>query len=109
MQLRLKELRTAQGLTQKQLAQAAGVQTAAVGKWERGENQLKLAEAAAIADQLGYTIDELIGRTPRELSYESRQHEHLETSWASLNQTGKAKLLEYARLLTMDENNTRKR
>lgn len=109
MRLRLRELRKAQGLTQKELTRAAGVQQGAVGKWERGENQLKLTDAAMIADLLGCSIDDLVGCEPRELSYESRQHERLETSWASFNQTGKAKLLEYARLLVMDENNTRKR
>lgn len=109
MRLRLRELRKAQGLTQKELARAAGVQQGAVGKWERGENQLKLTEAAIFADLLDCSVDDLIGREPRELSYESRQHERLETSWALLNQSGKAKLLEYARLLTMDANNTSKR
>jgi transcriptional regulator with XRE-family HTH domain len=106
MQLRLREYRTARGLTQGDVARAVGVTTAAVGKWERGENQLKVGEAATIADLLSCSVDDLIGRGPRELAYEARQHEELERAWSVLNLDGRGKLLAHARLLALDANNT---
>ena len=107
MRLRLKDLREARGLTQKEVARTVGVEPAAISKWERGENQLKVMEAAVIADLLDCSIDDLVGREPRETSYEQGRHDTLELWWARLNHDGKTKLLEYARLLALDPNNTR--
>ncbi|MBR2835181.1 MAG: helix-turn-helix transcriptional regulator [Coriobacteriales bacterium] len=101
-------LREAQGLGQRALAQCVGVNESAYGKWERNENQLKLADAAKIADLLGCKIDDLVGREARELGPEMERHEALERQWALLNHEGKTKLLDYARLLALDPNNTRK-
>jgi transcriptional regulator with XRE-family HTH domain len=99
MQLRLKEYRTARGVTQGQLAQAVGVTTAAVGKWERGDNQLKLSDAAAVADLLGCSLDELAGRTPPD----DPGRGGVDAAWAALGPAGREKLADYARLLVQDE------
>jgi|GEM_PF-2059021 len=105
MQLQLKNLRTGKGLSQRDIAQCAGVQPAAVSKWENGENQLKLSEAVKIVRYLDCTLDDLAGIKPRELSHESQQHQALERAWAGLSREGRAKLLEYARLLALDKKN----
>lgn len=106
MQLELKNLRTSKGYSQEDVARHVGVQAAAVGKWERGENQLKLSEAVKIVRYLDCTLDDLAGIGPRELSAESRSHQELERLWAQLNRAGQARLLEHARLLTLDKKNT---
>jgi len=103
MQLRLKELRLAKKRTQEEIAREVGVKTAAVGKWERGENQLRLGEAVKIVRYLDCTLDDLAGIGARELAAESKQHQELERAWAKLGRDGRRKLLDYARLLAQDE------
>ena len=51
--------RVALRLTQEQLAQAVGVSRQTVAKWESGETSPDLEHAAALADVLGTTIDDL--------------------------------------------------
>lgn len=51
--------RQAVGLTQEALAAAVGVSRQTVAKWETGETSPDLQHAAALADALGCTIDEL--------------------------------------------------
>jgi len=103
MQLRLREIRLARERTQEEVAREVGVKPAAVGKWERGENHLRLGDAVKIVRYLDCTLDDLAGIGARELSAESRQHQELERAWAGLGQTGRRKLLDYARLLAQDE------
>lgn len=73
---RIKRFRTAQGLTQQQLAEKVGVTQTAVAAWEcgkrgvpKGDNLLRLAEA------LGFDADRLMGtaRAPSEMSLEAAQ------------------------------------
>ena len=70
---RIKRSRTAQGLTQQQLAKKVGVTQTAVAAWEcgkrgvpKGDNLLRLAEV------LGFDADRLMGtaRAPSEISLE---------------------------------------
>ena len=103
MQLRLREIRTGRGRSQEDVAQHVGVKAAAVGKWERGENHLRLGDAVKIVTYLDCTLDDLAGIGARELSAESRQHQELERAWAKLGQAARRKLLDYARLLAQDE------
>jgi transcriptional regulator with XRE-family HTH domain len=63
---RLKELRTARGMTQEALARAAGVGNDAVRNWERGRRTPMLDMAVKLADALECTLDELAGRTVAE-------------------------------------------
>lgn len=61
MRLYLKDLRKAKRLTQGQLADAVGATKRQIGAWERGENDLPLDYACAIADVLECTLDEIAG------------------------------------------------
>lgn len=54
--------RIAQNYTQKQLAQKIGVTHAAISYWENGVNIPNVKDCWLLADALGITIDELVGR-----------------------------------------------
>lgn len=61
---RLKELRTAAGMTQNQLAQAAGLALSVVQKYENGVNRLlgaRTENVLRIARALGVSVDDLVG------------------------------------------------
>ncbi len=58
---KLAEIRKQKGLTQEELAQKLGVKDITISRYERGERQLTIEKAQAIANALGCTISELIG------------------------------------------------
>lgn len=59
---RLRELRTAAGLTQQGLAQAAGLSVSLIAQIEQGStSDPKLSTATAICRALGVSIDKLAG------------------------------------------------
>jgi XRE family transcriptional regulator, regulator of sulfur utilization len=62
---RLRRLRQARGLSQSELAKAAGVPVGTLRGWEYGRRTPLLDAAARLADALGCTLDELAGRTAR--------------------------------------------
>lgn len=57
--------RIAQNYTQKQLAQKIGVTHAAISYWENGVNIPNVKDCWLLADALGITTDELVGRDLR--------------------------------------------
>lgn len=59
--MRLKELRKAQRYSQKHIAEMAGIQQAAVCRWESGQYDPKLSIALKVARGLGVSISELVG------------------------------------------------
>lgn len=59
----IRENRTAQHLSQKQLAAMIGVTHAAISYWENGVNIPNVKFCWLLADALHITIDELVGRT----------------------------------------------
>jgi transcriptional regulator with XRE-family HTH domain len=61
---RLKALRKAAGLSQSQLARAAGVPIGTLRGWEYGRRKPLLDTAAKLAVALGCTLDELAGIAP---------------------------------------------
>ena len=61
----IKVNRIAQNYTQKQLAQKIGVTHAAISYWENGVNIPNVKDCWLLADALGLTIDELVGRDLR--------------------------------------------
>jgi transcriptional regulator with XRE-family HTH domain len=63
---RLKRLREAAGLSQSQLAAAAGVPVGTLRNWEYDRREPLLGAAARLADGLGCTLDELAGRTVKD-------------------------------------------
>ena len=61
----IKVNRIAQNYTQKQLAQKIGVTHAAISYWENGVSIPNVKDCWLLADALGITIDELVGRDLR--------------------------------------------
>lgn len=57
---KLKELMESRSVTQKELADVAGVSEAGMSYFARGVKQPSLAVAKRIADRLGVTVDDLI-------------------------------------------------
>lgn len=57
----IKELRKKKGLRQEQLAEAMGVSTASVSKWETNQSYPELTLLAELADFFEVSIDTLIG------------------------------------------------
>ena len=90
----IRSLRRAKGVSQEQLADLCGVKLIQVGYWESGRD-LTLSDAAAIADALNVTIDDLVGREVCNLD-----DDHLAKLYGALDTQGKAKLIEYAHLLS---------
>lgn len=62
VELRVKSLREAAGLTQRDLAKSVGVNCSTVCKWESGAIYPTADRIPKIADTLHCTIDELFGR-----------------------------------------------
>ncbi len=58
----IRERRTAIGMSQRDLARAAGVDVRQIRRYEAGEQQPLLSVAIAIADALGITVAELAGK-----------------------------------------------
>jgi transcriptional regulator with XRE-family HTH domain len=61
---RLARLREAAGMSQPALAEAAGVPVTTLRNWERGRRQPLALALGSLADALGVTADELLGRKP---------------------------------------------
>lgn len=59
MLLRIRELRLAAGLTQKQLADKMGISKPAVSLWESGAQRPSVDKLPKLAGILGSSIDEL--------------------------------------------------
>ena len=58
---RLKELRKERGDTQSTIASLLGVNVKTVSRWEKGENEIKLAQANMLADYFGVSVGYLLG------------------------------------------------
>jgi transcriptional regulator with XRE-family HTH domain len=72
---RLRELRTARGLTQTRLAELLGMPARSYNRWERGGHVPHLGMAVKIADILQVTLDELVGRKETTSEVAIRNHE----------------------------------
>lgn len=59
--LKLKEMRKASGLTQKEVAEQAGVKLATYRTWEQGVSGISLEKAYALAMVLGCSVNDLCG------------------------------------------------
>lgn len=67
LSVRIKRLRIANGLTQKQLGELIGTSAAAVGKWEMGVYLPKGRYVSKLARALGIDAAALLGDTPNSL------------------------------------------
>lgn len=63
MKLRLKELRTSKGWTQRQAAEAAGMSVSYYADMERGDKQSNAARQEALARAFGVTVPDLFEAT----------------------------------------------
>ena len=59
--LKLKEMRKASGLTQKEVAERANVKLSTYRTWEQGVSGISLEKAYALAIVLGCTLNDLCG------------------------------------------------
>ncbi|TCK20626.1 helix-turn-helix transcriptional regulator [Pseudonocardia endophytica] len=64
----IRQRRAALGMSQGDLARAAGVDTRQIRRYEAGEQQPLLSVAMSIADALGISVSELAGRTPNRVT-----------------------------------------
>ena len=58
---RLKELRKEKGDNQSAIASLLGVNVKTVSRWEKGENEIKLAQANMLANHFGVSVEYLLG------------------------------------------------
>jgi len=65
LSIRIAAWRKARGLTQADLAEAAGVTASAVCLWEAGKSSPSQSHLAAIVDRLGLSIARFYGRVPK--------------------------------------------
>lgn len=61
---RLRELREAKKLSQKDVADRIGVTPGSVAHWELGMKNISMRNLIALADLLECTTDQLLGRDP---------------------------------------------
>ena len=73
MQLRIRDLREDNDLTQKQIAEILICDQSLYSKYERGERPLPLECAEKLADYYGVSVDYLIGRTNIKEPYPHRK------------------------------------
>lgn len=62
--MRLKELRTERGLSQKEVADALACSITVYSRYETGAREPSIDSLIRLADFYGVTLDELVGRTP---------------------------------------------
>ena len=58
----IKDARERKGYSQKELAEKAGINKSNIGHWERGQTFPSIINLIPVADVLGMTLDELVGR-----------------------------------------------
>lgn len=73
MQLRIRDLREDNDLTQKQIAEYLICDQSLYSKYERGERPLPLECAEKLADYYGVSVDYLLGRTNIKKPYPSKK------------------------------------
>ena len=61
--IRLKELRLQKRLKQSELAEVLHVKQNTISNWENGKTEISNADAIAIANFFGVTVDYLLGRS----------------------------------------------
>lgn len=63
---RLREFRSARGLTQVRLSELLGISPRVYNRWEQGDADPRLDTVVKIADLLKVSLDDLLGRTEPE-------------------------------------------
>ena len=60
--MRIRDLRTCAGMTQRELADKLGISGAAVAQWETGDKRPTVDNLERLADIFGVTVDYILGR-----------------------------------------------
>ena len=60
--MRIRDLRTCAGLTQRELADKLGISCVAVAKWETGASRPTVGNLERLADIFGVSVDYILGR-----------------------------------------------
>ena len=58
----IKDARESKGYSQRELAKKSGIGISNIGHWERGQTFPSIINLIPVADVLGITLDELVGR-----------------------------------------------
>lgn len=95
--MKLKELREEAHLTQAELAKAIGNVQRNISNWENGASEPDIATILRLADVLGVTVDELLGREEApptlypngDFSYDLSREIMIESRWLDLEQQEK--------------------
>lgn len=64
-QMRLQQLRERRRISRRVLSELCGLNPDAVRRYERGEADPSIAAVISLADELGVSVDYLLGRTDR--------------------------------------------
>ena len=94
MEIKLKELRQAQGLSVAQMCARLGIQDSRYRKWESNSAQIPLAYAVSCCDILHCSLDELAGRSVPTMANDERE---LLALYRSTDRRGKASIMLVAR------------
>lgn len=89
MDTRIRELREAQGLSRRELADRAGLSYTALTKWESGTNEIGFDKAVVIARALRCDVSDLVTNAPQH-DYE---FDHLARNYRAMAPEGRAALL----------------
>ncbi len=100
MDLQMKRIREARGLSQQCVAGKIDVPVRRYGSWEREERKINFEDACRIADVLGCSLDELAGREWRGEKLGDPGKNALIGYYDSMNEHGRATLVESARLMS---------
>lgn len=95
MDFNIKDARKRLGLKQQEVADALGIPGRTYGAWERGERELKITDAVAIANLFGCSLDYLAGTITWEQEEERKRLDLLVRMFRKLNHGGQKKLMEY--------------
>ena len=97
---RIGEARMAAGLTQQQLADYIGTTTVSIFNWERGRQEPKASVLVAMSNATGRSIEYLLGLEEPDGEALDADGRKLAGYWSQLNTMGRARLLDYARMLS---------
>jgi transcriptional regulator with XRE-family HTH domain len=103
MNLQLKLLRVRAGLSQDEIAERLGIKTSRYGTWERGERMMSLEQACQVAEVLGCTLEELVGRASPGEAQKSASADpslnELNDCWEAASDSGRGTMLDVARAM----------
>ena len=95
-QLRFKELRTAAGFTQQELAKRFDVSQSTITMWENGKRQPDIETLEFIADFFNVDMNYLTGTSSKTTRILDRNQYELISLYDQMNEAGQAKLRDFA-------------